>query len=363
MMRNRILVASVLLGTLPGAAMPGPPARLAPGAELSLPYELALWDELALSEEVAGGAGPTISVASASSAERVPPAGRAAAEPNSSHAVGGEFFYSSDSDGTEVARAGADFDLRAVSAEHYLGVRVERAWYNPGNRGWETRDRIYLRAAERLGNWQLRARAGTDGDTVIGSISLNDDVPIRKEFFVERDIVETPQGLDRGIYSTFAGAAVDLPVNDRNVFTAVAGVQAFTGDNVRLHLRGSYIHVLRPEWGLSAQLRGRYFHSSDPGEFDYYSPRWFAEVLPVLQMRRFLGGWEVVGAAGVGLQRDSGSDWRSSRYAHARFRSPLGSSDWSVNGAFTCTNTPSVTGTAQSGYSYVQFNLGLSRRF
>jgi hypothetical protein len=352
MIKNRILRASVLLAALPAAAEPGKLARLDPPAVL------------ALSDELAAGAGQDRAAGPAPAADEPPPAPEPApaADRPSRHAVGGEVFYSTDSDGTEVARAAADFDPWAVSADRYLGVRLERARYNPGERGWQSRDLVFLRAADRIGDWQLRARVGTDGDTVIGAVSLNDEAAARKEFFVERDIVETRMGLDLGLYSTFLGAALDLPVDERNVFIALAGVQAFTGDNVRLHLRGSYIHVLAPDLGLSAQLRGRYFRSSDPGEFDYYSPRWYAEVLPILQMRHFPGGWEVVGAAGLGLQRDSGSDWRSSRYAHARFRSPL-ESGWSLNGAVTYTNTPSLTGTSDSGYSYVQFNLGVSRRF
>ena len=131
---------------------------------------------------------------------------------------------------------------------------------------------------------------------------------------------------------------------------------------LRLHLRGSYIHVVKPEWGLSAQLRGRYFSNSEPREFDYYSPRRFAEILPVVQLRRFAGGWELVGAAGVGIQRDSESDWRPSRYAHARVRSP-DRAGWSITGAVTYTNTPTLSGTSTSGYSYVQMNVGLSLGF
>ena len=290
-----------------------------------------------------------------------PPAGEAKPEPGP--AAGGSVFYSSDSDGTEVARAAADVDLRRVGEHDHLGASVEKAWYNPAGRGWESRDRAFVRAAGETGGWQLRARVGTDGRTVIGSLSANDTARFRKEVFVERDLVETPRGLDRGLYSTFAGAAVDLPIDERNTVTALAGVQAFTGDNVRLHLRGSYIHVVKPKIGLSAQLRGRWFRSSEPGEYDYYSPRWYAEALPVVQMRRFVGGWELLGAAGLGVQRDSGSGWRASRYAHARFKSPPGRSDWSVNGAVTYTNTPSTTGAPRSGYSYVQFSLGVSRRF
>lgn len=290
-----------------------------------------------------------------------PPAGEEA-ESSLHPASGSEIFYSSDSDGTEVARAGIDLGLRDAGDTRSIGIRLERARYDPGGRGWESRDRIFLTGAEKLGKWQLRARAGSDGDSVIGALSLNDDSRFRKEFFVERDIVETRQGLDLGLYATFAGAAVDLPADDRNVFTALAGVQAFTGGNVRLHLRASYIHVVKPKLGLSVQLRARGFRSSDPGEHDYYSPRRYAEALPLVQMRRFVGGWELLGAAGLGVQRDSGSGWRASRHAHARFRSPR-SSGWSLNGAITYTNTPSTTGTPRSGYSYVQLALGVAKRF
>ena len=293
-----------------------------------------------------------------------PPDGAPAADDSAAlrPAVGAETFYSSDSDGTEVARAALDFDLRDLPGSNSVGLRVERARYNPGGRGWESRDRVFVQGAAKLGEWQLRGRVGTDGDSAIGAVSLNDEAKFRKEVFVERDIVETRQGLDRGLYSTFAGAAIDLPVDDRNVFTVLAGIQAFTGDNVRTHLRANYVHVVAPKLGLSAQLRGRYFHSSDPGEYDYYSPRYYAEILPVAQMRRFVGGWELVGAAGLGLQRDSATDWHASRYAHARFRSPARSS-WSVNGAVTYTNTPSLSGSPGSGYSYVQGTLGISKRF
>lgn len=278
-------------------------------------------------------------------------------------AAGTELFYASDSDGSEVVRAALNFDLRNAGENDHIGFSIEKAWYRPANGGDESRERAFVTAAGERGKWQWRARIGSDGDTVIGSIAVNDTRPLRKEFFVERDIVETRQGLQRGIYATFAGAAIDLPAGDRNSFTALVGVQDFTGDNVRLHLRGSYIHILKRDWGLSAQLRGRYFQNSAPREFDYYSPRWFAQVLPVVQVRRFVGGWELVGAAGIGAQRDADSKWRQSRFAQARFRSPIRASRWSVNGGITYSSTPAFTDTSDSAYSYLQISLGVSRRF
>ncbi|HEX8263665.1 MAG TPA: hypothetical protein VF547_12410, partial [Allosphingosinicella sp.] len=254
---RRMLAAPVALAALTGLTPP-PTADEEP----PVPVELAQLDPTAPSE--AAPAAP-------SDPAPAEPAKVAQAEPRLPPAVVGDVFYSSDSDRSEVTRAAIELGLGDARDERSIGVRVERARYNPTGRGWESRDRVFLRGAAKLGHWQLRGRVGTDGDGVIGAVSLNDDSRFRKEFFVERDIVETRQGLDRGLYSTFAGAAVDLPVDDRNVFTALAGVQAFTGDNVRLHLRGSYIHVVEPKIGLSAQLRGRYFRSSRPGEFDYYS--------------------------------------------------------------------------------------------
>lgn len=277
-----------------------------------------------------------------------------------SPAVGMDVFYSTDAEDTEVLKTGIIFDLRRSGPEKYLGIMVQRARFEPLGQDGKTMERVFVRAADSLGKWKWNATAGTDGRTVLGSAAIHDEAKFRKEFFIEREIVETPVGISRRIYYTFAGASIDLPVDDRNIFTAFAGAQEFTGDNVRLHLRGNYVHVVKPDWGLSAQLRGRYFHSTEPREFDYYSPRWYAEVLPVVQVRRFVDGWQLLGALGYGAQRDSESKWRSSRYVNARFTSPRVSKDWAVTGNAVYTSTPVATGNT---YGYFQFNLGLVKAF
>ena len=281
-------------------------------------------------------------------------------------AVGSDVFYSSDSDGTKIVRLAAEFDLRNYESyrrTERLGVRVERAWYDFADGGTRKRDRVFVQAADTVGNWTWQARVGTDGDTVIGSASLNDNAAFRKEVFVERDVVETPRGVDEGIYATFLGAAIDLPASDSTVFTALAGVQTFTGENTRLHLRGNAVQVVDADLGLSMQLRGRYFSNSDPREYDYYSPAWYAELLPVVQMRCFVGGWQLLGAAGLGAQRDSNSDWRRATYLNARVTSPEGARDWSVRGELTYTSTPSPSAQTGAGYDYFQASLGIRRRF
>lgn len=277
------------------------------------------------------------------------------------HAAGADLFYSTDAEDTDVVRAGLNLDFAFHDAEDYRGIRLEKAWFNPSNRGWRGRERVYLRGADRIGKWKWSASVGTDGDTVLGSASIHDDSRLRKEAFVEREIVETPQGLSRGIYSTFGGVAFDLPLHERNIVTLVAGVQDFSGNNVRTHLRANYIHMVKPEWGLSAQLRTRWFRNSDPREYDYYSPRWYGQILPVLQVRRFTGsGWRYLVAGGLGVQRDSDSNWRRSSYFNAQLTSSPVSEGWAVNGAFLFSETPTATGRS---YNYVQLTLGLSRAF
>jgi hypothetical protein len=109
--------------------------------------------------------------------------------------------------------------------------------------------------------------------------------------------------------------------------------------------------MLVPNWGLSAQLRVRAFHNSNPSEFDYYSPRWFAEALPVIQLRRFRSRWMYSASLGWGWQRDSGSATRSSRLLEAGITSPRKGADWYLRATASYSNTP--TGTGQS-YGYRQ---------
>jgi len=118
--------------------------------------------------------------------------------------------------------------------------------------------------------------------------------------------------------------------------------------------------VVKPKWGLSAQLRTRYFRNSDPNEFDYFSPRWYAEILPVLQVRRFSGGWRYLAAGGWGAQRDSRSGWRQSRYLNLRVNGPADRKGWGVAGDLTYSNMPI---TNSDTYDYLRVSLGLTRIF
>ena len=274
--------------------------------------------------------------------------------------LGLDTFYSTDADDTDIARVAVDFDFDHVDADHYTGLSLEQARYRPFGLAAVDEQRIYLRFAGG-DQWLWKGRAGTDGHTVLGSASIHNDAARRQEYFIERDILETPQGLDERLYTTFVGAAFDTPLGARTTLTTVAGLQHFDGDNLRTHLRANLIHVLSEEHGVSAQLRTRYFHDSEANEADYYAPGWHAQAIPTLQLRRFVDGWRYQVAAGIGAQRSADTSWEAAHLFEASVTSPATDSDWTFRAGFLYTDTPGVTGGA--GYDYRAFSLTVGRTF
>jgi len=277
-------------------------------------------------------------------------------------AAGLELWSSTDSDNTDVVKVLGRALWNFEGGDEFQGIVIERAWFRPKGQHARKQDRIYLDLADDLaGKWLWRTRLGTDGDTVIGSATLRAS-DWSKELFIEREIVETPRGIDEEIYYTFVGASLDFPASERDVFNAMFGVQEFTGKNERLHVRGSYVHVIKPEIGLSAQLRGRYFHSTSPGEFDYYSPSNFVQLLPVVQMRRFDGdGWMYLVALGYGAQKATGSQWQDARLGDVRIESPVLSRKLQAFGQLQYTNNSLIGGAGD--YHYVMARAGLTVGF
>jgi hypothetical protein len=277
------------------------------------------------------------------------------------HAVSSDVSFSTDADRTEVLRFGVNLDPRYRSPDDLFGFRLEQNRYRPSGSRLVTDERVYVRAAGLLGGkWLGRAQVGTDGDDLLGSVSVSDTARWRKEVFVERDKVETTIGVTRPILSTFAGAAIDVPLAGTTQATLLAGVQEFTGSNVRTHLRANLIQVIAEDLGVSAQLRTRYYRNSVPREFDYFSPKEHVEIVPVVQLRRFRGGWQYLLAGGYGAQSDTGAGWRSSRFLNARLSSPQTRRGLLVGAEAVYTNTPVGAGDA---YDYLRLSLSLGRAF
>ncbi|WP_265563995.1 hypothetical protein [Sphingomicrobium arenosum] len=269
-------------------------------------------------------------------------------------AVGANLFASSDADGTEITKLSFDFDLARLGREKVTGFRLERARLAPAGGQAEVVTRGYLRLTRPLGDrWSVDTTVGSDGNTILGSAALVHEGEWRKEFFLERDVIETPQGLALDLTSTYGGAAVDVPLGARAQLTLLGGVQDFTGDNVRLHARANAIYVVAPDQGLSVQLRARTFHDSVPREYDYYAPGDYVQLLPVVQVQRFTGGWRYRLAGGWGAQKETGGDWRDSRFAEARVTSPA-FGRVSLEAQALYSEVPTILG---QGYRYGQLSV------
>ena len=160
-------------------------------------------------------------------------------------------FASADADHNRVRKAGLSFDWSRIDNADYRGIRLEDAMFSPAGGDAEHSKRIYYRFADRRsdGTWSWKGMLGTDGHTWLGNASVVRESDWRQEFFLERAAVETARGIEERLHYTFAGAAFDLPVDERNVFTALAGVQDFSGRNLRQHLRARYIRVLSETHG------------------------------------------------------------------------------------------------------------------
>lgn len=269
---------------------------------------------------------------------------------------------SDDADGNRVVKSGLGYDYRHVDDNHYRGLRLERARFAPGGGDVLRRNSAYWRFAggdAREGAWSWNGMLGSDGHTWLGNASLVRNGPRRLEYFLEREVVETPRGLRDGIHATFAGAAADMAWGKADTSVFLGGVQAFGDGNRRTHLRFRQVHVLSESQGLSVQLRLRFARDSEPHASDYYAPRWQARALPVLQWRRFHAGWQFRVAAGAGRQGDADAGWRPARLLEAGITSPSDRA-WAVDASLVHTNEPSVSG---SGYRYTQARISVARKF
>lgn len=138
------------------------------------------------------------------------------------------------------------------------------------------------------------------------------------ELIGQREFVETRAALEAGTMTNFAAASVDHAATDRLTLIGLGGLQYFSDDNRRYHLRGRVIYVLVPEQGLSAQLRARGYETSRPGGTLYFNPESYAQADIGLRLRRAFGAWRVLAAVGVGRENVDWSNETPTRYLDAR---------------------------------------------
>lgn len=270
-------------------------------------------------------------------------------------------WLGSDSEGNQTRKLTLGWDVAHRDQDHWWGLKVERVHFS-GDRWSESEDRAYVSGAGGGPDWSWDGDIGSNGHDLIGRGTIHSRDARRKEFFIERDVLETRKGTANGWVQTFAGAAIDLPMGERWNASLLAGVQDFdTGDNLRTHLRMNLVHVLVPEQGVSLQLRTRYFHNSDPREADYFSPPWHGEALGVLGWRRFVGGYRWQASAGAGRQRSAGGDWKRARMLQVGLETPRWHNAWlRFDAGYSDTPVAASTGTDSYAYRFARVQAAIA---
>lgn len=227
--------------------------------------------------------------------------------------VAGELAGTSDSDDFRSARAGAGVLIRHESAYDFAAIGGMLTRYR--QRDWSAERTTLggtLKNVDRATGGGYAATAGVSevGGRVRGVFDGSWNARLGRNAGVElvgqRDFVETRAGLDAGATSNFAAAAVDYAATDRLTLIGLAGVQYYSDDNRRAHMRGRLIYSVMPEEGLSIQVRARGYDNTRPGGTLYFNPDTYREADAGLRLRRSIGEWRVLAAAGGGREKFDG---------------------------------------------------------
>ena len=236
-----------------------------------------------------------------------------------------EALGTADSDHFYSARLRAGLLLRHESAYDFAGVGLGATRYE--QRDWSA-DRFSivgaLRKTERDTGAGVVASAGVsesaDRWRIIADATWNARLTKDTGFELigQRDLVETRAGIDAGTMTNFVAASVDHAATERLTLIALGGVQVYSDNNWRPHLRGRAIYTLVPEQALSVQARARGYESKGDASATYFNPDRYVQADLGLRLRRALGDWRVLAAAGFGEEDIEGVGRKGTYYLEAR---------------------------------------------
>ena len=121
---------------------------------------------------------------------------------------------------------------------------------------------------------------------------------------VERDVVNSQLGLQRGLTYTAFALVADHAFNNRFGVGFSGGVTAFSNDNQRLQLRTRWSYSLDEAYGFNAYLKTRSYRHSQPNQPEYFSPNHLHEAALGLSVRLAVADNVVLNAS-----VDAGQQW------------------------------------------------------
>jgi len=242
-----------------------------------------------------------------------------------------DLSVSSDSEGFTARKLGASLYPWYAHGDRHTGLQVQHNAYSRA--GWRMQGEsvsVVHRAVDPRTAMGYQVRAGIDrinGQdllTLDGSHSVALTAQTTAEFVINRDRVETQDGLQDGLHLTSAGAGLWQQVNDRLNVGGLVQVMRFSDSNTRHQVRLRLVYDLLPEHGVTLQLRYRGYRASNTEvPRRYFNPAEFEEGMVAVGVRRRIAGWVVAGTLGVGRQQVAQDTPTPTQLAQLSVTSPL----------------------------------------
>lgn len=243
--------------------------------------------------------------------------------------IGGGFFASRDSESFSTNALSALYLPDFAHGSDLAGVRTTLRRYSQGD--WRLESQQLMALLRKVdpataNGWQLDAGLSLQGGhstiALDGSFHTALAAKTGLDLFINRDWVETRAALAQGVDFTFLGGAIDQGIGEHWTVVGVAGLQLFSDDNNREHLRARIVYQPMLDSGLTLQLRYRTFHSSGTGGTTYFNPANYDETLLAAGWRKRIAGWVFRAAAGQGAQHVNGGPGSNTRLLELQLDSP-----------------------------------------
>lgn len=244
--------------------------------------------------------------------------------------IGGALFSSKDNEDFFTQRTAVEYLPRFTHGDALTGVRVTSHRFEQNN--W-SRNGQQLTLMHRdidpatANGWQLESGLFRQGEHRLLTLDGNYRAPLAKdtavEFFINRDWVETAEGLNQGIHFTYAGGSLEQGIGSHVTLVGLLGHQRFSDDNYRNHGRVRLIVQPNLDLGLTLQARYRVYTSkSEDVGGAYFNPKQYDESLLMVGWRQRISGWMAHLTAGAGRQRVADDPSTPARLLEINLHSP-----------------------------------------
>lgn len=248
------------------------------------------------------------------------------------NAAGADGFSSTDSEGFNTKRIAMEYFPHYRNADSYSGVRYTKHFYKQNN--W-SRNGQQLTLAHRnidhatANGWSLNAGLFHQDRhkllTLDGSYRNALATQTGVELMVTREAIETAAALDKGVYSTLAGIALDQGVGAHITLVGLAARQDFSDGNARNHGRLKFIYQPDLDSGLTLQARYRHYNSTSSNVGGaYFNPERYNETMLAVGWRKRIEGWNFSLTSGVGEQKVAADPYSTTYLVEVGLQSPPG---------------------------------------